>query len=202
MKLRIYIYLCLSILLYTACNNDYTIDMPQPDEFESPVTVEPITLLEECFNEQKSYLSPFGEAFPDNFSDGYFERLISEKNNEKQSLKVFLNKCKLSTVAEPVTYDGGTSSKGYIHLKGNESSIETIFFGKVSSLSLIMKNISTKECKSQIMFKTIDNNWEIFAESPILSVGEVTKWTIEEKIMQYPIALKINAIEGDIALYD
>ena len=52
------------------------------------------------------------------------------------------------------------------------------------------------------MFKTIDNNWEIFAESPILSVGEVTKWTIEEKIMQYPIALKINAIEGDIALYD
>ena len=202
MKLRIYIYLCLSILLYSACNNDYTIDMPQPDEFEPPVTVEPITLLEECFNEQKSYLSPFGEAFPDKFSDGYFERLISENNNEKLSLKVFLNKCKLNTVAEPVTYDGGTSSKGYIHLKGNESSIETIFFGKVSSLSLIMKNISTKECKSQIMFKTIDNNWEIFAESPTLSVGEVTKWTIEEKIMQYPIALKINAIEGDIALYD
>ena len=94
------IYLLIIFLFAAmACSdNEELIKKDEPGEVIPPVVVEPVTVLDEHFDDKNKYLTSGGQPFPSFFSNGYFERVVSDEVIQDLSLKVFLTQCQLEPV--------------------------------------------------------------------------------------------------------
>ena len=205
MEFKKFIFLCLTIIGSVSCsdNDGEVIEPPKQDQTEDPIVEESEPFFNEAFDNQENYNEPLGGVFPLNeVSDGYFTRNVLGDNNEEKTLKVYLKECTLNVDAEPVIFADGTSSKGCLEMTPDESYIETRFFCNMSSFFSIIKNISDANCTVSLMYRTKDSDWKLLAETPELSSGKVIDWEINDISEEMPMALKIVANGGDIALYD
>ena len=112
------IYLLIIFLFAAmACSdNEELIKKDEPGEVIPPVVVEPVTVLDEHFDDKNKYLTSGGQPFPSFFSNGYFERVVSDEVIQGLSLKVFLTQCQLEPDAPGVSVNGTTTSDGRILL--------------------------------------------------------------------------------------
>lgn len=204
------IYLLIIFLFAAmACSdNEELIKKDEPGEVIPPVVVEPVTVLDEHFDDKNKYLTSGGQPFPSFFSNGYFERAVSDEVIQGLSLKVFLTQCQLEPDAPGVSVNGTTTSDGRILLDANTGAIETGLLGSVSKVSLVAANASANNTGTKVvlMIKAKGGNWEVYAKSPVLSGTNAYEWVLDRKIMKYPIYVKVVADEAAsstaLAIYD
>ena len=204
------IYLLIIFLFAAmACSdNEELIKKDEPGEVIPPVVVEPVTVLDEHFDDKNKYLTSGGQPFPSFFSNGYFERVVSDEVIQDLSLKVFLTQCQLEPDAPGVSVNGTTTSDGRILLDANTGAIETGLLGSVSKVSLVAANASANNTGTKVvlMIKAKGGNWEVYAKSPVLSGTNAYEWVLDRKIMKYPIYVKVVADEAAsstaLAIYD
>lgn len=192
-----------------ACsNNEELIKKDEPGKVTPPEVVEPVTLLDEQFDDNNNYLTSGGKPFPAFFSNGYFERMVSDEAVQELPLKVFLTQCRLEPDAPGVVVGDHTTLDGRILLDGITGSIETGLLGSVSKVSLVATNGSgdNQGVKVVLMIKAKGNDWEVFAKSPVITGTNACEWVLDKKIMRYPIALKIvpdvTVSASALALYE
>lgn len=186
--------LVIFIFAVMACSdNDTIIKEDKPSEVTPPEVIEPVTLLNEQFDDNNDYLTSGGKPFPASFSNGYFERMVSDETDQELLLKVFLTQCRLEPDAPGVVAGGYTTPNGRILLDGNAGAVETELLSCVSKISIVAANGSgnSQGVKVVLMIKAKGGDWEVYAKSPIIAGMNACEWTLDKKIMKYPIALKI-----------
>lgn len=192
-----YIYL-LIVFLFTAAacsDNEEVIGKEDPGKVTPPVVVEPATILNEQFDDRNNYLTSGGKPFPTSYTNGYFERLVSDDIIQDLPLKVFLTQCRLEPDAPGVMVDGNQTPDGRILLDVNTGSIETGLLGSVTKVSLVAASglTSNQATGITLMIKAKGGDWEVYAKSPLIFGTNAYKWVLEKKIMKYPIQVKIVA---------
>ena len=199
MKVTKYLYGLVGMLLFAACSDDYSLPLPDDNPSiapEVPEQVAPIVILDEAFNDRSAYLTPSGAVLPEDFSDGYFERVVSER-----TVKVYLNACKLEADASSIEVEGESTSRGRLILDGETGAIETDALGKVTSLSLSLSAVQDK-AQAVLWIKAQNGTWEEYWRTPVLSLGQTFRLKTEKPVMKYPVSLKITSVAAPIAVYD
>jgi hypothetical protein len=188
-------------------NNSADPDGPEIPEIPEPDA--PVALISEEFSDNTLYLTPAGAPLPASFTDGYFQRTVSDENVEDFTMKVLLKQCRLDPSEPGVTVDGQTTSAGRIQIGAGTGAIETALFSSVSSVSMVIAGVSSDPdatTAAHLMVRSPGGDWELFARSPSVSGDSPCRWVLDKQIMKHPVALKIvqdpEMSTGALALYE